>query len=123
MEAIKIIQQYWEQLKRLGIFAQYCAENDIRTVICHDFWIWVVVASVGIGTLVLLLCFKRLIKEQLEYRRNRKRLEARAIVADAETMEQHKWKGDDSDVPLSHEELAEQIRKAKAEAPRSSEHA
>ena len=73
MEAIKILEQYWEQLKRLGIFAQYCAENDIRTVICHDFWIWTVLAIVGIGTLIVFISFKTLIKDQLEFRRNRKR--------------------------------------------------
>lgn len=113
MESIKILQQYWEQLKRVGIYAQYCAENDLHTIICRDFWVWSVVALIGVGLLVTWLCFKGLIKEQLEFRRNRKRLEARAIVADAETMEAAKWKGEDAaDVELSQEELAARMRAA-----------
>ena len=112
MEAIKILQQYWEQLKRFGVYAQYCAENDLHTIVCRDFWIWGAVALMAAGMLMTLICCKTIIKDQIEYYRNRKHLEARAIVADTETMEQHRWKGDDSDAPLPHEALAAEIRKA-----------
>lgn len=113
MEAVKIVEQYWEQLKRLGVYAQYCAGNDLHAIVCHDFWIWSVVALIGIGALVTLLCAKTLIKDQLEFRRNRKRLEARTIVADAETIAAARWKGEDgADVELSHEDLAAKMRAA-----------
>src|SRR5258706_14909879 len=113
MEAIKLIEQYWEQLKRLAIYAQYCAGSDLHAPICRDFWLWTVVISFAIGIFLIVLIAKRVIKEQLEFYRNKKRLEARAIVADSDTMNQHRWTGDDAtDVELSHEDLAAEIRKA-----------
>lgn len=124
MEAIKLIQQYWEQLKRLAIYAQYCTENDMHIPVCRDFWIWSVVVAFGIAIPVIVLIAKRVIKEQLEFYRNKKRLEARSIVADPDTMDQHKWVGDAVDVNLSHEDLAAEIRKAtKSNNPSSGENA
>ena len=115
MEAIKIIQQYWEQLKRFGIYAQYCAEQDMSAPACRDFWSWTLIAVIAIGLLITFICFKRIIKDQIAYYRHRKHLEARAIVADEETMAQHKWIGDDHDVALSQEDLAAEIRKTTKE--------
>ena len=113
MEAIKLIEQFWEQLKRLSIYAQYCAGSDLHAPVCRDFWLWIVVISFSIGIFILGPIANRVIKEQLEFYRNKKRLEARAIVADYDTMDEHRWKGDDaSDVKLSHEDLAAEIRKA-----------
>ncbi len=113
MEAIKIIEHYWGQLKRLAIYAQYCIENDLQAPVCRDFWISSVYVAIGIAILVVALIAKRVIKEQLEFYRNRKRLEARSIVADPDTINQHRWTGDENaHVSLSHEELAAEIRKA-----------
>ena len=56
---------------------------------------------------------KKIFKEQLELYRNKKRLEARKIVADEETMDQARWKGEEAaDVELSQEQLAERMREA-----------
>jgi hypothetical protein len=125
MEAIKLIEHYWEQLKRLVIYAQYCAGSDLHAPVCRDFWLWSVVVSFCIAIFLIVLIAKRVIKEQLEFYRNKKRLEARAIVADLDTMNQHKWAGDDdNDVNLSHEDLAAEIRKAtRSNNPSSGENA
>ena len=113
MEAIKLIEQYWLQLKRLAIYAQFCVESDIHAPVCHDFWIWTAYASAGLGLLIAVMIGKKILKEQLEFRRNRKRLEARKIVADPETIEHARWKGEDAaEVELSQEELAARMREA-----------
>ena len=113
VKAIEILQQYWEQIKRLWVYIGYCADNDIRTPVCRDFWMWTAYVSLGLGVLIVVIIAKKILREQLEYYRNRKRLEARNIVADAETIEEAKWKGEDSsDVELSQEELAERMRAA-----------
>ena len=113
MEAFKIMSQWWDALQRLFVYAQFCAENPISAPVCHDFWIWTILSSLGFALLIALTIGKSVIKEQLEFYRNRKRLEARAIVADEETINQHKWIGDSaSDVNFSQEELAAKIRKA-----------
>lgn len=115
MEAIKLIEQYWEQVKRLSIYAQYCIAGDLHAPVCRDFWIWSVVMVFGVGILIIALIAKRVIKEQLEFRRNRQRLEARAIVAPADVIEAARWKGDalaGGPEQLSHDELAEQFRQA-----------
>ena len=113
MKAIEILQQYWEQFKKLLVYAQYCADNEIQTPVCHDFWMSTIYVSLGLGLIIAAILGKKIFKEQLELYRNRKRLEARGIVADEETMDQAKWKGEDAaDVDLSQEELAERMREA-----------
>ena len=115
MEAMKVLERYWDQLKRLATNAQYCVENEIRTLVCRDFWTWTVIASVGLAVLIIAFIAKRAIREQLEFYRNKKRLEARAIVASQEVMEAATWKGDAmvgnlEELPAA--ELAEKFRDA-----------
>ncbi|MBI4192898.1 MAG: hypothetical protein HY525_20485 [Betaproteobacteria bacterium] len=113
MKAMEMLQEYWEQLKRLWVYAQYCVDNDIRTLVCRDFWMWTVYISLALGLLIAVIVGKKIFREQLEFYRNKKRLEARKIVADAETIEQARWKGEsDSDLELSQEELAARMREA-----------
>ena len=113
MEAIKIIEQYWQQLKGFAVYAQYCVESELHTPACRSFWMNSIIVAFVIATLLIVFIGKRVIKEQLEFYRNRKRLEARAIVADAATMKEHKRVGDDAaGVDLSHEELTAEIRQA-----------
>ena len=72
MEGIKIILQYWEQLKRLFVYSQYCTENDIHIPVCHDFWFWGSISVISVGVLIVLFCCKTIIKDQIEYYKNRK---------------------------------------------------
>ena len=68
---------------------------------------------VGLALLIIFVVGRKILRAQLELRRNKKRLEARKIVADAETIEQAKWVGDDNQqTELSQEELAERMREA-----------
>ena len=113
MKAMEILQQYWEQAKRLLVYIQFCIDNDIRTQVCRDFWTWTVYLCVGLALLIIFVVGRKILRAQLELRRNKKRLEARKIVADAETIEQAKWVGDDNQqTELSQEELAERMREA-----------
>ena len=115
MEAIKLLEPYWEHLKRLLGYAQYCVESEMRAPVCRDFWTGVVIASFAVATLVLLYIGKRILKEQLEFRRNRKRLEARAIVAPEEVIQEVAWRGDalKGDLEsLPADELADKFRLA-----------
>lgn len=115
MEAIKILEQYWAQLKKFAIYAQYCVESDMHIPVCRDFWMWSVYAAFGIATIIVVLIAKRIFKEQMEFYRNRKRLEARAIVAPEEVMAAATWKGDalkDDLETLPAEVLAEKFREA-----------
>ena len=93
MQALDFLKPYYESLKRLFIYAQYCADSNIHAPVCRDFWIWVVCASFAVAGLIALIIGRKLIREQLQFYRNRKRLEARKIVADEETMQEYKWKG------------------------------
>ena len=113
MKAIEMLQPYWEFVKRLFVYAQYCVESELRTPVCRDFWTWSLIASFAVAALIAFLVGKTVFREQLEFYRNRKRLEARKIVADEETMEEAKWKGEDAvDVELTHEELAAKMRES-----------
>ena len=113
MKALEMFGPYWDWVKRLFAYSQYCAGSDMSAVACRDFWTWVTCASIGIAALIILLIAKTIISEQLEFRRNANRLAKRAIVADAETMEEARWKGEDAnDIELSQDELATQMREA-----------
>ena len=85
MKAMEILQQYWEQAKRLLVYIQFCIDNDIRTPVCRDFWTWTVYLCVGLALLIIFVVGRKILRAQLELRRNKKRLEARKIVADADT--------------------------------------
>ena len=113
MKALEMLEQYWQELKKLFAYIQYCTGADIQTLVCRDFWLWSVYAAAGVGLLIALVIIKTVFREQLEFFRNRKRLAARQVVADEETMNEAKWKGDDDvDTNLSQEELAERMREA-----------
>ena len=94
MEAIKLIEPYFLQLKGFVNYAQYCVGSEIRVPVCRDFWMGIMIVSFAIALLLTLMIGKRLVKEQLEFYRNKKRLEARKIVAAGETMQKHKWNDD-----------------------------
>ena len=111
MEALKLLEQWWGVLKRLFTYAQFCIDNPIGAPICRDFWIWAMLGSLGIALLIALVLGKTVMREQLEFYRNRKRLETRRIVAGEEIMDQHKWAGDTiADRGLSQEEFAAAMR-------------
>lgn len=120
MKAIEIIRQYWEQFENYLVYSRYCAEHDIQTGGCRDFWMWTVYAAIGIGLFIAYAVGKKTLREQLEFSRNRQRLEARKIVADDATMQQATVNfGDSTDIALSQYELAAVIREninARAEA-------
>ena len=121
MKAVEILQQYWEQIEKLLIYARYCAGHDIQTAECRDFWLWTVYAAIGLGLLIAFIIGKRTLREQLEFDRNRKKLEARKIAdAEEERMRAVPNVGVIADAELSQEELAAKIGQAlKARAQES----
>ena len=121
MKAVEILQQYWEQIEKLLIYARYCAGHDIQTAECRDFWLWTVYAAIGLGLLIALIIGKRTLREQREFDRNRKKLEARKIAdAEEERMRAAPNVWAIADAELSQEELAAKIGQAlKARAQES----
>ncbi len=115
MEAIRLLEPYWERLGRMLVYAQFCAESEMRAPVCRDFWTWGVIASIAVATLVLLYIARRILKQQLEFRRNKKRLAARAIIAPDEVIQAVAWRGDEikGDLEaLPAEELADKFHEA-----------
>jgi hypothetical protein len=83
--------------------------------VCRDFWMWVVIASFTAAAFGFFYIGKRILREQLEFRRNEKRLAARAIVASDEEMDEVAWRGDSLKGDLSSlptEEIAVKFRTA-----------
>lgn len=93
MEAIKLLEPYFLRLKGFVDYAQYCVGSDIQAPVCRDFWVGIMIAAFAIALLLILLIGKRLLKEQLEFHRNQKRLKARKVVAAEESMQKHKRNG------------------------------
>jgi hypothetical protein len=125
MKALELLEQYWQEVKKLFAYIQYCAEADMQTPVCRDLWLWSVCLAVGVGLVIAFVIAKTVFRGQLEFFRNRKRLAARQIVADEETMNEAKWKGDDdANTELSQEQLAARMRdamKVRAELHKRSE--
>jgi hypothetical protein len=115
MEVVKIFEMYWEEVKRSFVYAQYCAESEMRAPVCRNFWTWIAIASVVIAAVVILCVGKRIIRERLEFYRNKKRLAARAIVASDEEIQAVAWRGDALKGDLASipaDELADKFRQA-----------
>lgn len=113
MKAMEILQQYWEQLKRLWVYIQFCLDNDMGSHVCQGFWRWTMYLAIAVALMIAFVVGRIVLREQLEWHRNRKRLAARGIVADAQTMEELRWKGEDNRATdLSEQELAERMREA-----------
>ncbi|MEO8442397.1 MAG: hypothetical protein ABI547_07915 [Betaproteobacteria bacterium] len=93
MEAIKLLEPYFLQLKAFIAYAKYCGESDIHAPVCRDFWTGIVAAAFFIALLLTLVIGKRMLGERLEFHRNKKRLEARKVVANDETVQERKWRG------------------------------
>mgnify|MGYP001167279519 FL=1 len=111
MEFFKMIEHYWQQLKQLGAYAQFCVSNDLHAPACRSFWTWTVIIASGIALLIVALIAKRIVMRLMERYHDRKYEEARAAIADPETMKQYMMSGDDPSIAnLSPAELAEQIR-------------
>jgi hypothetical protein len=115
MEAIKMLEQYWEQLRRLGFYAQYCAGADIHTPVCLDFWAWSALATMAFGLLIIGFIAKRFAREQLEFYRAKKRLAARKVVASEGAMAEARQNSDAQGgelEQLSEDQLVDKIRAA-----------
>ena len=108
-----MMEGWWQVFKHHMEYTAYCAGADFQAPVCRTFWNWTITLAFVLAGLILFVILKQVFKEQLELYRNKKRLEARKIVADAQTMEEHRWRGDDHDIDLSEEELATEIKKAK----------
>jgi hypothetical protein len=106
-----MLDHYWQQLKQFGVYAQFCVSNDLHAPACRDFWTWTAIIAAGVALLIVVLIAKRVAMWLLMRYHDRKYEEARAAVADAETMQQYKMSGDDPATDnLSQAEIAEQIR-------------
>jgi hypothetical protein len=115
MEVFKILEPYFEQLRRPVMRVRHCIDNDVGLPVCHDFWLWVMIAAFGFALLIVALIIKRVLREQFEFYRNEKRLAARAIVASQKEMEAVRAKDDaldDEREAVPADDLADQFRRA-----------
>jgi len=110
MKAFELFQQYWEHV-------QYCVGQDMQTAACRDFWLGSVYTAVGIGLLIAFIIGKRVLREQLEFRRNQKKLEARQLREEEEARQQAQVSAKvELEVGVSQQELAASIKQAMLKA-------
>ncbi|MBI2291949.1 MAG: adenylate/guanylate cyclase domain-containing protein [Betaproteobacteria bacterium] len=119
MKSFEFLQQYWEQIGKLLTYIQYCAGQDVQTPVCRDFWLGSVYVAVGIGLLIAFIIGKRILREQLEFRRNQKKLQARQLLEEQEAREREQARRNAEVVPavdVSQQELAASIKQAMLKA-------
>ena len=117
MKAFELLQQYWEQAGKLLAYVQYCAGQDIQTAVCRDFWLGSIYTAVGIGLLIVFIIGKRVLREQLEFRRNQKKLEARQWREEEEAQQQAQVSAKvEPEIDVSQQELAASIKQAMLKA-------
>jgi hypothetical protein len=107
------LQGYLAQLKAWFAYAGFCLGDAPSADICKPFWTIVMIAGLVLALALVFVVSYKLIRNQLDYLRNRKLLEARMRVADPEVMKKHAWAADDFAQSLSQEELAALIRENK----------
>jgi hypothetical protein len=110
---MKDLEFYSAQLQQFISYIQYCSVTQSSAPACKPFWTMVVILGLVLALVIVMAVTYKLIKTQLDYIRNWKRIEARKVVADAETMRKYQWQGDDLAPELSQEEIAAAIRTAK----------
>lgn len=117
MKSLEFLQQYWEQVARAWTYVQYCAGQDLQTAVCRDFWLGSVYAAVGVGLLIAFIIGKRVLREQLEFRRNRKKLQAQKLLDEEEARERAQRSAEAVPaVDVSQQELAASIKQAMLKA-------
>ena len=117
MKSFEFLQQYWEQIGKLLTYVQYCAGQDVQTPVCRDFWLGSVYVAVGIGLLIAFIIGKRILREQLEFRRNRKKLQAQKLIEEEEARERARRSAEATPaVDVSQQELAASIKQAMLKA-------
>jgi len=107
MVALDMLRQWWTYLA-------YCFLSDFGDPACRDWWSGVMIAAFALGGIIAFALGRVILREYLEFRRNRLRLAARAIVDEA-AIEEATWKGDalhGDPEALSTEELAARVRAA-----------
>ena len=116
MKALDLLEYYWEQAAKLLDYVRYCTSQDVSTAVCRDFWLGTVYAAVGVGLLIAIVIGKKVLREQLEFRRNKKKLEARQ-QQEEEAKRQAAMSAEAAPaVDVSQEELAASIKQAMLKA-------
>ena len=108
MVAIEMMKSWWAYLA-------YCFLSDFSNLACKPYWTWVAIGCLVLASIIIFFVGRSILREYLEFRRNRKHLEARAVIAPREVIEAASWKGDalaGDPEQLSTEELAIQFRQA-----------
>ncbi len=118
MKSLELLLQYWERLGELLTYIQYCAGQDMQTPACRDFWLGSVYVAVGIGLLIALIIGTRILREQLEFRRNQKKLQARQLLEKQEEAREQAQRSAEAApvVDVSQQELAASIKQAMLKA-------
>lgn len=116
MKAFELLQQYWEQVGKLLAYVRYCAGQDMQTPVCRDFWLGSVYTAIGIGLLIAFIIGKRVLREQREFRRNQKKLEARQLLEEEARQRAQASAEAVPAVDVSQQELAASIKQAMLKA-------
>jgi len=117
MKAFELFGQFWEQVAKLLAYVRYCAGQDMQTPVCRDFWLGSVYTAVGVGLLIAFIIGNSVLREQREFRRNRKKLEARQLLEEEEAMQRAQVSVEAVPaVDVSQEELAASIKQAMLKA-------
>lgn len=104
---------YWNSLIEYFHHAQFCWANGLRAQGCHDFWVQMLFAAVGIGSLICLRIIWSSLRKIRAHKSYQKWLADREKVMAPEEMAKVKWQGDETAVQdLSQKELADKIRQA-----------
>ena len=97
-------------------YIDFCLDADIQARVCRPFWTWVTIALIGIGGLVLLWVAVKLISYKLKLRAARNAEAERMAIADPDTMDSHRWKGDSAyQDHVSAEDVRRRIKEALVE--------
>lgn len=97
-----------EQMKQWWVHVSYCFHSPFSVLDCNSFWSGVAVGVLLFGLVIVYLVGSSILRDSLKFRRNRLRLEARAIVASGEVIAGVRSTGE-SLVGDLHEESAEDL--------------
>lgn len=102
-----------EVLKKLYAITDFCFSAPIDAPVCILYWKQLTKISLFFLFLILFRIAFIAVKRELEFRRNKAKVDHLKKIADPETMQKHTWKGlDVLDDEVGQKDLADQFRAA-----------
>lgn len=92
---MELLNQWFKYGKNLLGYLEGCLFSSFNNPTCAPFWTAVAFTSIALSVLLMAWSMSKIYKYLMAVKAERKRQEDAARIADEETMEKYRWRGED----------------------------